>query len=813
MKKGLMIATVSAMQLKCNMNSITKKLTAYILIFIPLLSFSQINTVKGKVVTKDGMPAAYVNLTIEEVNKTTITDSLGKFEFKDVPPGSYHILVTFAGLEGKRINLSINNEKEIFVKDVLIQENAAQLKEVIVYGRLTRKYSDSVSSVAMRSNVKLIETPQAVQILGKDLMKDQQSLTLNEVLKNAAGVSNSTPKSDYSIRGFTSYNIMMYNDLNGSLFPYNIQAPLFNVQEVQVLRGPAAILYGTANPGGLINLVTKKPLEYQRFEANIIYGSWNEKIIQLDQTNALTKNKKLAYRLLVNASDEGSFRGFKKSQQLFITPSLSYKFNDKTSLNFEYNYFYVKSKGSGWDDGTLVRQNADGSWDWKNMPVDFSVQSPTDKTIDYGHTFDLAFKHQFNENICLTFLNRYLYNYEIDKTHYYDNADPAYTNDTINRSFQTYDFSTIQYQSSLFNTFKFSTGKIKHRLILGMDYSRLGIPDYTNKGGTANPININHPDYSADNNDQYQNFSQITDDFSNIYTSIGGYVQELMEIGSKLKIAAGLRYDKYNQKYHSTYVDYSVDSTKYPGGDTIKSHAFVPRFGIVFNPKQNLAFYVNYTESFEPQSVNAIAQGGPFPPLTGKTFEIGFKGDFLSNRLSTTLDVFNIDYKNMLVPDLSDNTGQRYKAIDGYNSKGIEATVQGNATPELSVVANYSFNKVAYFDNSDNWSKDDRQVNVPKSIYGIFLNYSPVKGKLKRLSFNAGFHHEGNRVASWSNQLYVAPGYTTIDAGINYGIKNYKLYINVNNITNTRYATGGYSSGLAFPGAPRNIRITFNYVL
>lgn len=686
------------------------------------------------------------------------------------------------------------------------------LKEVQVTTTKSRQFTDSITSLATRLEIKLIETPQSIQILTKDVMKEQQLLTLNEVLKNAAGVSNSTPKSDYSIRGFTSYNIMMYNDLNGSLFPYNVQAPLFNVQEVQVLRGPAAILYGTANPGGLINLVTKKPLDYQRFEANIIYGSWNEKVLQLDQTNALTKNKKLAYRLLINASDEGSFRGEMKSRQLFITPSLSYKVSDETSVNFEYNYFYVKSKGSGWDDGTIVRTNADGDWDWENMPVDFTIQSPSDETIDYGHTFDLAFKHQFTKKISLTFLNRYLYNYEIDKTHYYDNSDPAYFNDTIYRSFQTYDFSSVQYQSSLFNTFRFSTGKLKHSLILGLDYSRLGIPDYTNKGGTANPININNPDYSADNNDQYQDFLQITDDFSNIYTSVAGYVQELVEIGSKIKIAAGLRYDKYNQKNRSTYVDYSVDSTMYLSGDTIKSHAVVPRFGIVFNPMKNLALYANYTESFEPQSVNAVSQGGPFPPLTGKTFEVGFKGDFLNNRLTTTLALFNIDYKNMLVPDLSDSIGQRYKAIDGFNSKGVEATVQGNITSDLSVIANYSYNKVAYFDDSDNWSKDDRQVNVPKSIYGVFLNYSPVKGKLNRLSLNAGFHHESNRVASWSNQLYVAPGYTTIDAGINYRIKNCTLYINVNNLTDTRYATGGYSSGLAFAGAPRNFRLTLNYV-
>ncbi|HVM88011.1 MAG TPA: TonB-dependent receptor [Puia sp.] len=795
------------------MNSKKIILAINIFMLIPIISSAQLHSIKGKVLTREGKPAAYVNLSIDEIHKHAMTDSLGIYEFKNIAPGTYHITITHTGLETKKIDVIVSDGNETRVDLIYLRENSAQLNEVIVYGKWIKKYKDSASSIAMRSDIKLIETPQAVQVITKDVMKDQQTLTLNEVLKNATGVSNSTPYSDYSIRGFTSYNTMMYNGVDGSLFPYNIEAPLFNVQEMEILRGPAAILYGTANPGGLVNLITKKPLNYERFEANIIYGSWNEKSLQIDQTNSLSRNKKLAYRILVNASDNGSFRKRKKTQQLFITPSLSYKFSDNTTLNFEYNYFNVNTKGSGWDDGTLVRQKPDGSWDWKNMPVDFSVQSPSDKTLDYGHTFDLSFKHQFNKNIGINFLNRYLYNYEKDRTHYYDNADPAYTNDTINRWFQTYDFATIQYQSDLFATFKFSTGKIKNKLTIGADYTRQGVPRYVNKGVPASPININTPDYSADNSSPDQNFQQITNNFSNIYSSIAFYIQEQAEISKYLKVSAGLRYDSYSQKSHSDFVDYSYDSTIYPSADTIKSHAWVPRFGVVFNPKENIALYANYTESFEPQSVNAIAQGGPFPPLTGKSFEIGFKADMFKNNLSATVDYFNTAYRNMLVPDLSDSTGQRYQAINGFYSKGIEATAHGNITPGLSVILNYSYDKVAYSDSSAAWSKNDRQINVPKNIYGLFLNYSLLKRKINRLNLNVGFHHESNRVASYSNQLYVAPGYSVLDAGISYGIKNYTVYFKLNNITNTRYATGGHSSGLAYAGQPRSFRITLNYIL
>lgn len=688
-----------------------------------------------------------------------------------------------------------------------------ELNTTYVKNNKTIKYVDTISSLSTRTETKLIETPQTVQILTKDIINDQQGKTLNDVTKNIAGVSTINPFSSFIFRGFTSYNSIMYNGVNGAYYPYNVQAPTFNVEQVEFLKGPASVLYSSGGPGGLINMNTKKPLTYKRIEANVTYGSWNEMIAQFDITGPLSKNKKLCYRVVTSGTTAESYRAFQKNKNVFISPSLSYFFNEKSVVSLSFNFFYQLT-APGYDNGTIVKLNSDSTWNWKDMPLNFSAQSPHDKTVDWGHSTDLTYKHKFTDKINLTFVNRLIYAYEEAYNHSASYEDPAFTNDTLNRWYQKWKYPQWTYQSSLFTAFKFNTWKMKHQLLIGGDFSVINVPFYHYLGGKAPSFNINNPDYNLDKPEEYNYFSPFQfDDYSYTYRTLGGYVQEQLEVNKYLKLSAGFRYDDYKFHYKYSYYDYTSDLAKQFGGDTIKAHAIVPKFGIVFNPWKNIAFYGSYSTSFEPQWLNKASQGGPFPPTLGKTKEIGYKGNFLKDRLFTSVSLYNIDYLNVLVQDPSDSNGVRYMSVKGMNSKGIETTVQGSLTNNIQVVLNYAYNKVVYFDSTSVWKKDDRQLNVPKTILGGFISYRFSKTKLKGLSFNFGVHHESNRVASWSNQKFVTPGYTTCDLGVNYKYKKFTINGNLMNIFNVKYITGGYVTGLVYPGTPRSFRIGLNYVL
>ncbi|HND41469.1 MAG TPA: TonB-dependent receptor, partial [Cyclobacteriaceae bacterium] len=138
----------------------------------------------------------------------------------------------------------------------------------------------------------------------------------------------------------------------------------------------------------------------------------------------------------------------------------------------------------------------------------------------------------------------------------------------------------------------------------------------------------------------------------------------------------------------------------------------------------------------------------------------------------------------------------------------------GNVSPNIQIMANYSYGTIKYFGDAvdGSWKKTDRQLNVPRTIWGLFVNYKFIDRALEGLGINAGVHHEGNRVASWFNQDFVTPAFTYLDAGLSYSYKKATVYFNVNNVTDVKYITGGYVTGLVYPGTPRNFRISINYV-
>ena len=254
------------------------------------------------------------------------------------------------------------------------------LGEVTVQGQCEHTYvADSIASIATRTPMPLLKTAQAVQVVPKALWQDQNAVTLSEVSRNMVGVAASKDYTYFVMRGFTNYNpgtFVTTDGLRGSLYHYSQQVLLYNVEQMEVLRGPASVLYANNTPGGVINLTSKLPLARKRFEVNATGGSWNQFTGFVDATGPLTADQRLKGRLVVGGETGDSYRDRQYRRNVLVAPSLRFDVSEHTSVAVEGTYLYQNTQAA-YDNGTYVRLRPNGKgYDFGQVDRSFSAQGP-----------------------------------------------------------------------------------------------------------------------------------------------------------------------------------------------------------------------------------------------------------------------------------------------------------------------------------------------------------------------------------------------------------------------------------------------------
>jgi iron complex outermembrane receptor protein len=612
------------------------------------------------------------------------------------------------------------------------------------------------------------------------------------------------------MRGFPTYEDgIMYNGIRGNIYLYHQNAPLWNIESVDIVRGPASALFSAGSPGGIINMNTKQPQKENKYSFNYSFGSWNTHDVSVDATGSLSKDKKFRYRFVAGYLDKKSFRDFYHRQILSVMPTLAYHFSDKTNLTLEYIFSHQKDV-LAYDRGTFVTKNANGSYNWNDIDISFNHGSPIDWGKDYHHSASLTFNHQVNDKLKLTVMSRYIHN-KLDMAEHYGDygGDPERT-DTLLRRWDNWHWRPYNFQTSAFASYKTGNGFIQHTILAGFDVSLYGNTRNNYIDGMANPfVDAYNADYSKDNWSSYplaNDASYFYEDDIQKYRLLGGYIQDQVSIGKKIKVLLSGRYDDY----YSTNTPASVLNYT-PDADTSVAHTFLPRIGVVYQPKENIAFYSSYTESFLPQYSNNARAGGPFPPQKGVQYEIGYKGDFLGNRLSTMIAVYTLTYKNVLALDPGDPTGLRQIPVSGVRSNGAELTVQGNLK-NISAIIGYAYNDTKLLETSTIGNKGDYYANAPKNVANLWLKYDFTLKSLRGLGLGLGMKYVDERIGVSYDQNFVIPAYTLIEAMITYRFRNFTLTANAYNIGNKKYIYGGYYSiRLGLPGDPRNFRMGISY--
>lgn len=684
------------------------------------------------------------------------------------------------------------------------------LDSVLVKSYLKKIYFTKSSTAGIRLSLPLIETPQSIQVINHEIIKDQQAQNLNDLTKNLTGVINNNSYTSYTMRGFTNYypnSFIIFDGFMGNMYQWSQMVQLYNIDKVEMIAGPASALYSVGTPGGVMNMVTKKPLDEKQYSFTITTGSWNLFDVSADLGGAIDKHKKLLYRFNIGYNTANSFRPYQFNRNLLIAPSLVYNFSDKTNISLDLvnNDNHTRF---AYDRGGLVFMNPDSTYNFNRALSSFVHNSPSDFGHINSNSITLKFNHAFTSNFRLTYLSRFVNNHFDMGEHYGTMYGDHYLThlDTLERRYDKWLYTPYNLQNSIFTTFDFGKSNFKNSLITGIDYQLYGATKNQYIDDVAAPISISNPDYSKDDftkypvPDQYENDRQDT-------KQLGLYLQDLISIKEKFKLLLSGRYE------HFLWINKPLSSANWSQtNDSSVANVFLPRIGLVYTLDKSNTLYGSYCESFNPQYDNTRGSGGPFPPQKGKQIELGFKAQIVEGKLFTTLALYHIDYINVLKSDPTDPSGKKQIAVPGLSSRGIELTAQGNLG-DFNIIGGYAYNRVVFSANSPLGVKGGRYDNAANHVANIWIKYVlPNKSNSNKWSISFGGKYIGDRVGSGFNQHFLMPAYALFDAAIGYSMQDFSFDLIGNNLFNQKYVLGAYYSDLQVPmGTPLNWKFSIRY--
>jgi iron complex outermembrane recepter protein len=790
----------------CIFEPTMKKILPYILcllFIIPLsLSAQKPNgTIRGQILTIGGDPAVAVSVELKKLGRIEVTDAGGNFKFRHLPILSDTLVISSVGTNFTKVLVDLKYGESLNMGTIQLTNKIAQLQNVEIMGRTTQSYKSDYSFFGNKTETPVKDIPQSISTITKELIHDKMEFTLKDAMDEVAGVSQYSGFDEYTIRGFRAENSRDINGLRGYNTTYT-SSMLVNIERVEVIKGPTATLYGNCDPGGTINLVTKKPLQNTESELDIYGGTWDHFRAQGDITGSLNKSKTLLYRLNAGFDQSGSFINQQHSKSYEIAPSLTYIPNDKLQINFDFSVSHINTV-LDWGQPGL-----ENSTNLKATPISLSMSQPGDylKETDIASIVTLSYK--FNKH--LSFNSGYLhYSTSQDVTNH--GLQSYITPDSVDMYYTTWTYPTTTNTFSNYFTYKFKTGAASHEFILGYDFVKSTVnlnqqyyelPDQFGVGsGTVGTFSLTHPQYVLPPVSTYQPSSYDadgTDVDDNIYHTQGVYIQDQISL-NKWKFLFSLREEFYKG-----------DDVSDSASDLAET-VFLPRVGVVYAVTPNISAYATYNKGFDAFEVSSSTQvfNAPFKPQISYVLEAGAKGVFLNNKLSATLSLYQLTLLNVAV-SANDISNPNLYVQQGQNqSKGIEAEVVGNILPNLSVSLSYAYCVAKVTESLVKSQVGNPVENAPKNTSGSWIKYVVNRGTFKGLGIYAG--HSGVGVRTTLDSTINLPSYFILNGGVNYHYKHFIIAANMNNITNEVYWMGAYNNVNKWPGAPRNFMINLGY--
>ena len=765
--------------------------------------------ITGHVVTIDKQPAVWVTVQIKNTSITTITDENGNFIFQNLKPGIYILSFSYTGLPTIEKKVNLGNDAVIEF-DFTLQETAKQLAEIVVDGR---RSSNLKPTTLGKIPIAAMDLPQSITVIGQAVIRDQQAQRLSDVIKNVNGVYLSSTRGStqetFAARGYRLSSDNMFK--NGSRVNSGVMPEMSSLEKVEVLKGSAAILYGSVAPGGIINMVTKQPKFEFGGEVSMRAGSYDLYKPSFDIYGPVSS--KVAVRLNGTYETAASYRDEVHSKRYYINPSVLFKINPKTTLLLQADYLrhdFTPDFGIGTLNNSIIPDVPRFAF----MGVAWQYNKATQTTAS------ASLKHKINDSWNLNFAGSYqLY----DRDYYSTERIQAAANGDLGRPLNKIQSEENYYLGQVDLTGKFKTGQIDHTLLAGVDADRYFTTSFTFNNPTLyDSINILDPTKFVRRID-IPLASKVTR-LQTPTNRVGAYVQDLISISNKIKLLAGVRWSsQMAQSAQTTYL--AKDSLVKGAGKN--DQAFSPRLGLVYKPFSNTAVFTSYSNSFSVNTGTDV-YGNALPPSIIDQYEIGVKNDFLQGALSVNITAYRIINHNLAqtaqfaADGVTPNNNTALKELTGQTtSDGIELDVTGHPVTGLDVIAGYSYNNMRYTKTPNvkgNYVEGERLVGTPASTANASVFYS-FQNQLKGLKIGTSAFYTGKRFGGWNNTIGQAQNYsrlipvgefTTVDVSVGYTYEKISLLVKISNIGNTYnyYVHENYSIN---PIAPRQLVSTVAY--
>ncbi|MCX5727449.1 MAG: TonB-dependent siderophore receptor [Nitrospirae bacterium] len=666
-----------------------------------------------------------------------------------------------------------------------------------------------------KTNTPIMETPLNVQVVTQQVLRDQQVINLSDALKNVSGVTTtsagtSSAAGASAFQGGTGQSIFLRGFQSETFFRNGFRLQqgaasreMANVESVEVLKGPAAILYGLVEPGGMVNVITKQPLATPYYSLTQQFGSYQFYRTLADATGPLTKDDTLLYRMNMSYQNSDSFRDFVEKKDVFLAPVLRWNIGPRTQATAEFEYNHQRL---GLDSGFIPLVNGQ----LLNMPRSRNYGEFSPGTVEtyfgsfnwsHGFTDNWSVKHSFSVNQRAVDLSQYIF--------------PLFT-DNINvfRELQSNRTQYNTYSTNLDLTGHFETAGLKHTLLIGGDYYRLNT---RNNGSQA----FDDPTIFALNFSSIGLFNPVHPGtpFTQPLISIirnqnrvdqyGLYVQDQVTLPYDIHVTGGFRYQNI---FQSSQTQFNPVFGIPPSTSGASADAVTPRVGVLWHPQHWLSFYGNYVESFGPNPGTTFG-GQPIAPSNARQYEGGIKTEFFGGRLRATFAYFDLTKTNIATADPV-HPGFSIP-IGAARSRGPEVDIQGEILPGWNIIATYA-NIDAFISQSNDsgfLAPGTRLFNVPRNTGSFWTTYTFQAGELSGLKLGGGTTIRDGQTACCDTPALSIPGYVTVDLltaySRNVGDVRVSTQLNVNNLLDQHYFTGLFTdsafsnAGYADFGAPR----------
>ncbi len=667
-----------------------------------------------------------------------------------------------------------------------------ELDAIEVVGTREKGYRSTTATTANKTSTPVKETPFSIQTVTRELIEDRGVTTFGEAIRTVPGVTNQVGfgglNDRFRLRGFgTESNLK--NGIRRSSFA--TIDDLVNIEQIEVLKGPASALYGRFEPGGVVNLVTKKPQRTQRTQVDVSAGRYDFYRTTLDTTGPLTDT--LDYRLTAAWQDNGSSRDFVNNESRFFSPVLTWQLAPLTSLTFEFEY---ARKVADMDRGFGNNPR------YLDAPIERNFAEPDTRSSVISKLASVTLDHALDDHWDLhaamqasdARLEASWYSYGF----FNGGIGGTDENPSVTRRPQLNHDRQIDVTALAEISRSFATGVINHRILLGTEYSR-DWWDYDTATGASSTIDFNNPVYGTPP-------SALTPAGEGrfINDSWGLYAQDELSFGAneQWRLLLGGRFDYIDVSTIDDYYGLSEPSEK-------SFRAFSPRIGLTWTPIEAVSLYTSWSRSMRTELNNGILQDGEVPkPVKGEQFEVGTKLSLLDGRFTPTLAIFDIRRRDGLVSDPNDPTFIYSIQVGEQRSKGWELDLPFVVSNRWRLLASYTQLDTSISKDSDDGMEGNRLANAPQHNASLWSTYDlpAVPG----LSIGVGANYVGEREANYSN-TFTLPSYTRWDTNLTYRFgqaQRYRAQLNVQNVFNKRYYDSGGSFVPTYPGTPRTAMLT-----